>query len=152
MLGGGPRSSGVVGGREMVGSSTRTDVLPTVVVRAGSHDPTRPLVPLTFPPFSLDFAGPVRRSVRRAHWHRRPCARCVRVRGVSGLVEGRLTHRVGFLGHDVRTVDVYVAAVVVVRLPVPSTPRLYSSPAPFVVVVSSCRRVSTRTWPSRRRW
>jgi hypothetical protein len=122
-------------------------LVPTVIIRAESRALTRPsallilcfevLVDFSTIPLLGSIIDPVRRFVCRAHWHCWPGARCVWVRGVSGLDVGHLTHRLGLLGHNVRTVDVYVDAVVVVRLPVPSIPRLYPLPAPFVVVVSS---------------
>jgi hypothetical protein len=41
------------------------------------------------------------RSGRLVHWHYRPSTCCVRVRGISGFVDGRLTCLLGFLGYDV---------------------------------------------------
>jgi hypothetical protein len=106
-----------------------------------SHSPFRPSHPLLdLPPLLDSFVDSVRRFVRRAHWHCWPCAVCVRVRGVSGLVvDGRLTCRLGLLGLDVGVVDVYVLAVFVDCFPAPSTPRLYSPPAPLDVFTCTTR-------------
>jgi hypothetical protein len=75
---------------------------PTVIVFA----------PLVFLPLPLDsFVDLIRlvlRSVRCARWLCRPDACYVRVRGVSGLFVGRLTRRLGFLGHDGCVVDLVV--------------------------------------------
>jgi hypothetical protein len=70
------------------------------------------LVPLVFLPLPL-LVRLVWLLVRRARWHRRPDVLHVRVHGVIGLFDGRLTCRLGLLGHDVCVVDVYVVTVVV---------------------------------------